>query len=375
MGDVKILVVEDESIVAKDIERCLKNLGYTVSATVVSGEEAIKKAGEDKPDLVLMDIVLQGEMDGIEAAKQIRSRFNIPIIYLTAYADEAILERAKITEPFGYILKPFEDRELHIIIEIAVYRHKMEMKLKETEAQLIQSAKMKAIGELAKGVAHEFNNLITGIKGYAELARLKEGDQKTISKALDVILRASDRAHELTTKLLTFSQHTESLVQWTNIENLINDVLTLVGKQMEKGNIQIVRNFDSLLPVKADAIKLQQVFLNLLINACEAMPNGGTLIVSTRSKSDKVMDSETPEKYVTISFQDTGCGIPPENLDRIFEPFFTTKGALGGSSIPGIGLGLSLAYSYIRDHNGTIEVESKVGKGSNFIITLPIDSG
>jgi len=126
MAQIQILVVEDEIIVAEDIRRSLKNLGYNVPSVVSSGEAAIKKAQENNPDLVLMDIMLHGEMDGIAAAGIIRSKFDIPIVYLTAYSDNKILERAKITEPFGYIIKPFNERELAINIEIAIYKHRME---------------------------------------------------------------------------------------------------------------------------------------------------------------------------------------------------------------------------------------------------------
>ncbi len=124
------MIVEDEWTVAEDIKISLQNLGYTISSVMSSGKEAIQKAEEDRPDLVLMDIVLQGEMDGIEAANQIRSRFNIPIVYLTAYADDKVLERAKITEPSGYIVKPFINEDLKIAIEIALYKHKAEKERK-----------------------------------------------------------------------------------------------------------------------------------------------------------------------------------------------------------------------------------------------------
>lgn len=133
MRETQILVVEDEIIVAEDIRRSLKNLGYSVPAVASSGETAVKKAEDNGPDLVLMDIMLQGEMDGVTAAGIIRSKFDIPIVYLTAYSDNRILERAKITEPFGYIIKPFNERELAINIEIALYKHKMEKKLKDSK--------------------------------------------------------------------------------------------------------------------------------------------------------------------------------------------------------------------------------------------------
>ena len=133
MAKANILIAEDDGIVAMDIKSRLKNLGYSVSAIVSSGKEAVKKVKENHPDLVLMDIMLKDEMDGIKAADKIRTQFRVPVVYLTAYADDKLLERAKLTEPFGYIIKPFEDRELHSVIEIAVYKHKMDSKLRESE--------------------------------------------------------------------------------------------------------------------------------------------------------------------------------------------------------------------------------------------------
>ncbi len=123
MAKVKILIVEDESIVAKDIQNGLKKLGYHVTAVVNTGEKAIREVEDNRPDLVLMDIMLKGEMTGIEAAKQIRERFSVPLIFLTAYADDNTLNKAKITEPYGYIIKPFKEKELQTTIEMALYKH------------------------------------------------------------------------------------------------------------------------------------------------------------------------------------------------------------------------------------------------------------
>jgi PAS domain S-box-containing protein len=136
MANVQVLVVEDESTIAITIQDTLKSFGYTVPAIVCSGEQAIQKITEVQPDLVLMDILLEGSMDGVEAAKQIRSDFNIPVVYLTAYMDDSTVQRAMITEPFGFILKPFEPRELHTAIELALYKHRLEIKLKESEQLL-----------------------------------------------------------------------------------------------------------------------------------------------------------------------------------------------------------------------------------------------
>ncbi|MBN1889726.1 MAG: PAS domain S-box protein [Thermoflexales bacterium] len=136
MSDVRILVVEDERIVAKDIQLRLHELGYRVAGVVASGEQAIQQAAELRPDLVLMDILLKGELDGIQAAEQIQARFGIPVMYLTSHSDEATLQRAKLTSPLGYILKPFESRELHTAIEIALYRHAIEGKIRELNESL-----------------------------------------------------------------------------------------------------------------------------------------------------------------------------------------------------------------------------------------------
>ena len=135
MTKAKILVVEDEAITAKDIQDGLRGLGYDAPAIASSGEGAIKKAEAIKPDLVLMDIVLTGDMDGIEAAEQIHNRFDIPVVYLTAYIDEERLEKTKVTEPYGYIIKPFEDKELRPIIEMALQRHKLVKVLRESVVQ------------------------------------------------------------------------------------------------------------------------------------------------------------------------------------------------------------------------------------------------
>jgi CheY-like chemotaxis protein len=131
MSNSRILIVEDEGIIAKDIQSTLNRSGYSVIGIASSGEEAIKKAMEIHPDLVLMDIVLEGAMDGVEAAEHIRDHFDIPVVYLTAYSDDTTLQRAKITEPFGYILKPFQEKELYTTIEMALYKHTMQRKLKE----------------------------------------------------------------------------------------------------------------------------------------------------------------------------------------------------------------------------------------------------
>ena len=131
MAKTSVLVVEDESIVAKDIQNSLKKLGYSVPSVENSGEDAIDAAGQHRPNLILMDIMLKGEISGIEAAEQIKNRYQIPVIFLTAYADESTLSKAKVTEPYGYIIKPFKEIDLHTSIEMALYKHGKEQQVKQ----------------------------------------------------------------------------------------------------------------------------------------------------------------------------------------------------------------------------------------------------
>ena len=161
---VRILVVEDERIVARSLRKQLTTLGYEVVASVPSGDKAIQQAGELRPDLVLMDIHLEGAMDGVEAAATIRKQFRLPVVYLTAFSNKEILERAKITEPFGYILKPYEDRELHVVVETALYKHRMERRQQEREQWFV--ATLKSIGDAV--VATDDENRITYMNPLAE---------------------------------------------------------------------------------------------------------------------------------------------------------------------------------------------------------------
>jgi len=166
----RMLIVEDERIVAEDIGRSLDKLGYSVLGIASSGEEAVKKAEELGPDLVLMDIVLKGGMDGVAAAREIQARLKIPVVYVTAYADDETLERAKVTEPFGYIVKPFEERELYTSIEVAFYRHKMEEELRSSRQQLrdlaahLQSVREEERAGIARELHDEMGQALTALK-------------------------------------------------------------------------------------------------------------------------------------------------------------------------------------------------------------------
>jgi PAS domain S-box-containing protein len=175
MEKTRVMIVEDEGITALDMKGRLEHAGYSVPATAASGREAIEEAERTRPDLVLMDIRLQGEMDGIEAAGVIRERLDIPVVYLTAYADDETLERAKLTEPYGYLIKPFEGRDVHITIEVALYKHAMEKRVKQSERWLATT--LRSIGDAvvatdAEGCIRLMNPLAEELTGWAEAEAL-----------------------------------------------------------------------------------------------------------------------------------------------------------------------------------------------------------
>jgi PAS domain S-box-containing protein len=192
MAKTQILIVEDEHVVAEDIKESLQILGYDVSAIAYSKDEAVEKAQETNPDLVLMDIVLKGETSGIEAAGIIQSRLDIPVVYLTAYADEKTLEQAKITEAFGYIIKPFKDRELHTAIEMALYKHKMERRLKEREEWL--STTLASIGDAV--IATDMKGRIIFMNHVAEFLTQWEQEDAIGTHLKEIFKIVNEKTHK-----------------------------------------------------------------------------------------------------------------------------------------------------------------------------------
>ena len=488
MAKARVLIVEDEGIVAKDIKNTLEHLGYHVPGVVSSGEEAVKKAAEMHPDLVLMDIVLEGDMDGVEAAGKIHDRFDMPVIYLTAYTDVKTLQRAKITEPYGYILKPFEEKELHTGIEMALYKHKMERKIKESElkyrtlfencrdaiyittrdgsfvdvnqslldlfdytkeemiglkteelyvnpddrnryiqeielrgfiydlelklhkkdgtkmdclltatlrkavdgtilgyqgcirdrtyckrleAQLLQAKNLKAIGALAGGIAHDFNNLLMGIKGHISLMMLHTGlaghPCLEHAKGIEDMVK---RGMQLTRQLLGFARGGKCEVKATDLNKLIDKSSEMFSRIRKE--IKIHKKYQKdISSVEINQGQIEQVLLNLYVNAWRAMPHGGNLYIETShcviDESYAELFSVTPGNYVKMSVTDTGVGMDEDTSKRIFEPFFTTQ-----KKGQGTGMGLASAYGIIQNHGGILNVHSEKDKGTSFYIYLPV---
>src|SRR5215510_6595029 len=228
----------------------------------------------------------------------------------------------------------------------------------ELESQLSQAEKMSSIGLLAAGVAHEVNTPLAVISSYSQLlAKQLQGDEKR-SAILEKIAQQTFRASEIVNSLLNFSRTSGSEFQLVNLNRVIQDTLTLLEHQFKTGRVHIEREFYRELPgIMGNSGKLQQVFLNLFLNAKDAMPNGGTLKVSTENGDG-----------VRVVISDTGSGIAPEHLNRIYNPFFTTKAKPGEGQRRGTGLGLSVSYGIIQEHAGKIQVSSRPGQGTTLAL-------
>jgi len=226
------------------------------------------------------------------------------------------------------------------------------------EEQLRQAEKLSSIGLLAAGVAHEINTPIAGISSYTQMLLKKEDmDAPRRKKILEKIEKQTFRAAEIVSGLLNFSRLGGSEFSAVDVNQIIHDSLSLLNHQFERNHIRVVPELESSLPpIRGNTGKLQQVFVNLFLNARDAMPLGGELAIHTGMN----------DSAVVINVSDTGAGIPKENLSRIFDPFFTTKGIGQGT-----GLGLAISYGIIQEHGGGIFVESASGQGTRFTLKLP----
>ncbi len=231
------------------------------------------------------------------------------------------------------------------------------------EQQLAQAQKMTALGELMSTTTHEFNNVLMTILNYARLG-LRHKDEPTRDKALQKILDAGQRAAKITSSVLGMARNRSSGLEPTNLAKLIDEALVLLEREMSKYRISVELQIAPVPEVPANGNQIQQVLLNLLINARQAMPSGGRLLIK--------LEHDQAGGTVDLTVRDTGSGIPPEKLPRIFDRFYTTKSGPDESGKGGTGLGLSTCKSIIDAHRGRIRVESTLGKGTAFIIKLPV---
>jgi signal transduction histidine kinase len=231
------------------------------------------------------------------------------------------------------------------------------------KAQLAQAQKLTALGELIGTTTHEFNNVLMTIINYAKLG-LRHRDQATREKSFDKILTAANRAAKITSGILGMARNRSERFEPTDLAKLVEDSLVLLERELNKYRITLEKYFRPAPPALISPNQIQQVLLNLLINARQAMPNGGRVTIRIGHDAESNM--------VELLVRDNGCGIPPETLRKIFDPFFSTKSGPDATGKGGTGLGLSMCRDIIEAHHGRIRVESTVGKGTAFTLKLPV---
>lgn len=373
----KILIVEDETIIALDIKRTLSKAGYDIVGIAASAEEALSQAAEFTPDLVLMDISIEGEIDGIDAAIQIHEAYRIPVIYLTAHSDERTLRRAKATPTFGYLLKPFDRHDLATMIEIAISKHNAELAIRQALKKQQELNELKS--QFISFVSHEFRNplnivLVSSelLERYVELSKLEQqrvcikrirssveqmntliNDVLTLSKAEASNLRCTP----CPTDLIEFCQ---TLLEEAHLQSRDQHQFFFSLKDQQQGiSIDSIQESSGLtLETCLDPKLIRPVLTNLLSNAIKYSPRGGDIHLRCIQTTEELL----------FQIQDQGIGIPKAEQARLFNSFFRASNV---ETIPGSGLGLSIVKQYVELHGGQIQFESQVNQGTTFTVSVP----
>ena len=360
---INILIVEDELLIAKNLSHKLESLGYQIVGIVSSGADAIQRAGEMEPDLILMDIVIKGDMDGIETAVIINQKFDIPIIYTTAYADDETLQRAENTGSYGYLLKPFKQRELHATIKIALSKHQEAVKMQKLIA--LAAAKSENRSRFFSMAYHDLNTPLTTIQLSAEMledSELQSGSGTNISKNVARIKKAVSNMSGLLEDILMLSKAEYGKVSLNlnpiNATNFCTSILEELQPLVTDKHLINFRSHTDPVYANLDPKLLHHLLTNLLSNAIKYSPNGGKVSLELSCENQQII----------LCVRDEGIGMTAEDREKLFQQF--ERGANVGK-IKGSGLGLCIVKHIVDLHGGTISVESAIGKGSTFIVTLP----
>jgi PAS domain S-box-containing protein len=323
-----------------------ETLGY--KATEVIGKMNIEKIYPEGTARKVMQMLRSPEHGGLGKLKA------YPMVYVRQ--DGTVVE-GNLSAAIIYDANGQEIASVGSFVDLKE-RLEMERALRRTQEQLLQSEKLAAMGRLTSQIAHELNNPLYGIMNTLELLKTEVAPQSKRRKVLEMALSETVRLSELLRKMLSFSRPDQEERQAVDLNTVLDEILLLHEKQLQENDIKIKTSFAAELPpILASKNQLRQVFLNMVANARDAMPEGGTLSVNTLS------DKET----VKIEISDTGIGIKEEHLKRIFDSFFTTK-----DSVKGVGLGLSVCYGFVKEHGGDIQVRSEVGSGTTFTVTFPL---
>ena len=379
-GKVHILVVDSQPDMRDMLADVLEDEGYRVT-TAANGYEALEKVRAISFNIVIIDVKMPG-LNSMELVRKLREADSkLTIIIMTGYSSLETSVEAVRTGVYDYITKPFQVEEMLLAIKRAVKEQELlrenkklageleeaERNLKESRERLYRSEKSANIGRLAAGISHELKNLLGIINVVAHCLKKKvDKDDEKATKYLRTIEKDVNHANQLILNLLSLSRPGKDGPRLIDINELLKETLTLVEHQLSLQNIKVMAEYDSSLPqAPVEINQIKQVFTNIIFNAQEAMPLGGELHIATHFK--KAPLELNGSSTIEIKFEDTGYGIPENNLPRIFEPFFSTSDREEKS-----GLGLPISRDIVRRHDGDIEVRSKLGVGTTFLIKLPV---
>lgn len=371
----QIVLIDDEADIREVTAITLQDAGYRV-ATAADGQAGLTLFAECAPQIVITDIRMP-RMDGLAVLESIKqSDQDTEVIVVTAFGEMDLAIRALQLDASDFITKPINDESLHLALRRAQERYTARKQARDytallekrnaDQARILHRDKMMSLGRLAASVVHEINNPLSGILNYLRLmARvlnrgpLDAEHQAKFETYLELVESETGRCSRIVSSLLTFSRKSTPAFEPIDFTELIERTMVLSQHKLTLSDITISQQVNpNLPPVEADFNQLQQCLINLIFNAIDAMPQGGTLDLSVRARQGN--------QGVSVAVKDSGTGIAPDDQSHIFEPFYTTK-----DEGFGVGLGLSTVYGIMESHNGTIQVDSAPHQGATFTLHLP----